>query len=171
MALACFAQVTHPGGAAQAPRVAPKIETTYDRHKNKTTVRLAPVAISGAKDKYHSLHFAPSFSYPGHAWQKPKVVDFELQTVVKTKLKIDLYVVFVVDGETIFLSSNRWAVRNPVPGKRWRGERLVFRMPYETLLRITQARKFAIKMDGVIFEVGESQRQALHDFATHLDPH
>lgn len=92
MTLACFAQETNAQGVAQAPKIAPKIETTYDRHKNKTTVRLAPVQISGAKDKYHSLHFAPSFSYPGQALQKPEVVDFELQTVVKTKLKIDLYV-------------------------------------------------------------------------------
>lgn len=170
MALACFAQETKAEASNQSPRIAPRIETSYDRHKNKTTVRLAPVQISGAKDKYHSLHLVLSFSYPGQIPPKPEVIDFELQTVVKTKLKIDLYVVFVVDGETIFLSSNRWAVRNPVPGKRWRGERLVFRMPYETLLKITKAREFAIKMDGVIFEVGESQRQALYDFATNLDP-
>src|SRR5688572_5686642 len=65
-----------------------RIKTTYDGHKNKTTVRLAPVRISGEKDKYHSLHFAPSFSYTGQTPQKPEVVDFELQTVVKTKLKV-----------------------------------------------------------------------------------
>ena len=88
----------------------PGIETSYDSAGDKTTVRLTPVKISGEKGKYHSIHIAPSFSYPGRNFLKPETIDFELQTIVKTKLKIDLYVVFVVDGETIFLSSNRSGV-------------------------------------------------------------
>lgn len=160
-------------GQVRGPQIVARsvrIKTTYDGQKDKTTVRLAPVRISGEKDKYHSLHFAPSFSYTGQTPQKPEVLDFELQTVVKTKLKVDLYVVFVVDGETIFLSSNRRGVRNPVPGKRWIGERLVFRMPYETLLKITKAQKVEIRMDAVRFEVGEPQLQTLRDFARRMEP-
>jgi hypothetical protein len=39
----------------QLPGHSAKIETTYDSARDKTTVRLAPVKISGDKDKYHSL--------------------------------------------------------------------------------------------------------------------
>jgi hypothetical protein len=157
---------------AQSPQVeTPKIETTYDGSKDRTTVRLAPVQISGEKDKYHSLHMAPSFSFPGHELQRPSKIDFELQTIVKARLlDSDLYVVFIVDGETIFLSSsNRRAVMLPVPGRRWIGEQLIFNMPYGMLLKITKAKKFEIKFDGVRFEVGETQLQALRDFADQIE--
>jgi hypothetical protein len=149
---------------------AAKIETTYDSIKDRTTVRLAPVQISGEKDKYHSLHMTPSFSFPGRQLQRPSRIDFELQTVVKRiLLDSDLYVVFIVDGETIFLSSsNRRAVPRPVPGRRWMGEQLIFNMPYETFVKITKAKEFAIKFDGVKFDVGEPQMQTLREFATRM---
>jgi hypothetical protein len=147
-----------------------KIETTYDSSKDRTTVRLAPVQISGERDKYHSLHMMPSFSYQGHEMKRPSIIDFELQTVVKVRLlDSDLYVVFIIDGETIFLSSsNRRAIMRPVPGRRWIGEQLIFNMPYEMLLKITKAKKFEIKFDGVKFEVGEPQLQALREFAAEM---
>lgn len=146
-----------------------QIETTYDDTKDKTTVRLTPVQISHDKAQYHSIHIAPAFSYSGHEFKKPEIVDFEVQTVVKTKLKIDLYVVFVVDGESIFLSSNRWAVKRPIPGKRWIGERLVFRMPYETLMKIAKASAVAIKMDGVEFPFSESVVDQIRVFEKRLE--
>ena len=151
--------------ATQRMPTAVRIETNYDREKDKTTVRLLPVQISGEKDKYHSIHIAPSFSYPGRQFVKPEIIDFEVRTVVKTKLKVDLYVVFVADGETIFLSSNRSAVRNPVRGKRWIGERLVFRMPYNTLIKLSKANTVEIKMDGVRFPIEEPVLEQLREFA------
>src|ERR1700730_11905700 len=155
-------------GTGQTPQMetvqVAKIETNYDSNKDRTTVSLAPVKISGEKDKYHSLHMAPSFSFPGHQPERPAIIDFELQTIVKARfLDSDLYVVFIVDGETIFLSSNRRGYPRPVPGRRWVGERLVFRMPYETFLKITKAKKFEIRFDGISFPVGEKQLQALRE--------
>ena len=127
-----------------------------------------PVKISGDKDKYHSLHLSPAFSYPGHQPKLPEIIDFELLTVVKGKLRVDLYVVFVIDGETIFLSSNRWGINRPVPGRRWMGERLVFRMPYQTFLKMAAAKTVAVKLDAVQFEFGEEPMQALRDFVKHI---
>ena len=147
-----------------------QIETTYDVNRNSTTVRLKPMQISGEKAQYQSVHIAAAFSYPGREFTKPETVDFEVQTIVKTKLKIDLYVVFVADSETIFLSSERSALRRPVPGKRWIGERLVFRMPYETLIKITKARAVAIKMDGVEFVLSASVLDNIREFARHMNP-
>ena len=147
-----------------------KIETTYDSIKDRTTVRLAPVQISGEKDKYHSLHMTPSFSFPGHQTQRPSKIDFELQTIVKARLlDSDLYVVFVVDEETRFLSSNRRAILRPVPGRRWIGKQLVFNMPYEMFVKITKAKKFEIKFDEVNFDIGEPQMQTLREFAREMD--
>jgi hypothetical protein len=145
-----------------------KIARTYDSEKDKTTVRMSPVKISGDKDKYRSLHISPSFSYTGPQPQTPSTIDFELQTVVKGNLRKDLYVVFIVDGETIFLSSNRWGIKRPVAGRRWMGERLVFNMPYETLLKIAAAKSVEIKMGAVSFALGEEQMQAIRDFSKHI---
>jgi hypothetical protein len=150
-----------------APQAA-KIETSYDSSKDRTTVRLTPVQISSEQDKYHSLHMSPSFSFPGRQRVTPGIVDFELQSVVKGRLSTDLYVVFIIDGETVFLSSNRWAIKRPVPGRVWMGERLVFRMPYETFVKITNAKEFQIKFDRIKFSVGETQKQALRELLNYM---
>lgn len=144
------------------------IITAHDVGKNITTVKVVPVKISGDKDKYHSLHLSPAFSYPGHQPKLPEVVDFELLSVVKGKLRVDLYVVFVIDGETIFLSSNRWGIKRPVPGRRWMGERLVFRMPYQTFLKMAAAKTVAVKLDAVLFEFGEEPMKVLRNFAKRI---
>jgi|SRR6185437_5229301 len=152
------------------PQDSLKTETTYDAEKDKTTVRLVPVQISGENGKYHSLQMSPSFSFSGHQVVTPSLIDFELQTVVRGRLRTDLYVVFIIDGEKVFLSSNRWAIKRPVPGRVWVGERLVFRMPYETFVKITKADSFEIKFDAVKFSVGETQQQALQNFLTYMKP-
>ena len=144
------------------------IITGYDKGKNITTVKVVPVKISGDKDKYHSLHISPAFSYSGHQPTLPDNIDFELLTVVKGKLRVDLYVVFVVDGETIFLSSNRSGIKRPVPGRRWMGERLVFRMPYSMFLKMAAAKTVAVKLDAVTFEFGDKPMQTIRDFAKHI---
>jgi len=152
------------------PQASAKSETTYDPEKDRTTIRLAPLQISGDNGKYHSLDMSPSFSFPGRQVVTPSIIDFELQTVVRGRLRTDLYVVFMIDGEKVFLSSSRWAIKRPVPGRVWMGERLVFRMPYETFVKITKANSFEIKFDAVTFPVGETQKQALRDFLTYMKP-
>jgi hypothetical protein len=147
-----------------------KTETTYDAKKDKTIIRLAPLQISGENGKYVSLRMSPSFSFSGSNAVTPSIIDFELQTVVRGRLRTDLYVVFMIDGEKVFLSSSRWAIKRPVPGRVWMGERLVFRMPYEIFVKITKATTFEIKFDAVTFSVGETHKQALRDFLTHMTP-
>ena len=152
------------------PQEQTKVETSYDTGKDKTTVRLSPVQISRAQDKYISLQMSPSFSFPGRQVVTPSIIDFELQTVVRGRLRTDLYVLFIIDREKVFLSSSRWAIKRPVPGRVWVGERLVFRMPYETFIRITKANSFEIKFDGVTFPVGETEKQALRDLLLYMKP-
>ena len=163
-------RVLQLAGQNESPHVNLKIETSYDAGKDKTTIRLAPVQISADKGKYHSLHMAPAFSYSGKELQRPEIIDFELRTVVRGRLDTDLYVVFVIDGEKVFLSSNRAAIKRPVSGRVWFGERLVFRMPYETFVKITQARVFEIRFDGVRFPLSEPHLQLLQAFRNHMQP-
>lgn len=162
----CFSQTA---SLQDTEAIRPQLTTSYDSAMNRTTVRLLPIKISGEKAQYHSIHIAPSYSYVDHTFKKPEIVDFEVQTIVKTRLKIDLYVVFVVDGETIFLSSNRSAVKRPTPGKRWVGERLVFRMPYDTLMKLVKAKSVEIKMDGIRFPLSEAVMEHVREFAQRLD--
>jgi hypothetical protein len=95
----------------------PKVEGSYDAAKDETTVRLLPVKISNGQGKYVSIHMSPSFKFPGRSLVEPEIIDFELQTVVRGRLSTDLYVVFVIDGQAVHLSSNRWAIKRPVPGR------------------------------------------------------
>lgn len=158
-----------------APTVLPqepstKIDVNYDPEKDRTTVKLAPRKIASNVGKYHSIHISPSFSFSGRNHTTPDIVDFEMQTVVKGRLRTDLYVVFVIDGETVFLSSNRSAIKRPVPGRVWVGERLVFRMPYATFVRAANAKTFAIKLDGLSFEVSDDDRKTLRELLSNMKP-
>ena len=163
-------QSPHQTAVSVEPQDSTKTQTTYDAEKDKTIIKLAPLQISGENGKYLSLRMSPSFSFPGRQAVTPSIIDFELQTVVRGRLRTDLYVVFMIDGEKVFLSSSRWAIKRPVPGRVWMGERLVFRMPYETFVKITKANSFEIKFDAVTFSVGETQKQALRDFLTYMKP-
>lgn len=146
-----------------------QIETKYDAAKDMTTESLPPLQVSGEKDEYYSLHVAISFDYPGRTFKAPEFFRFEIRSVVKgRKLNPDLYVVFLVDGETIHLSSNRWAVKHPVRGKSWIGERMVFRMPYDTFVKLTKAKAVAIRMGYARFDLAERSLQRLREFQQYV---
>jgi hypothetical protein len=144
---------------AQSPST-PKI--TNEFKDGVTTVRMEPLKISGPKDEYHSLHVALSFSFPGEQPQPPEHINFEIQSIVKRHtLNSDLYIVFLIEDEKVFLSSNRSAVKNPFPGRKMIGERIQMKMPAETYLKLAKAKKSAIKMGGTIFELSEDQKAAM----------
>jgi hypothetical protein len=84
------------------------------------------------------------------------------------RLNPDLYVVFVIDGESIFLSSNRWVVKNPVPGRRWVGERLAMRMPLGTFTKLTSSKTASIKMGATVFEISDDRKRALMELTKRM---
>ena len=142
------------------------IETGYDQIKDVTTVRVPSIELSGPKDRYHSLSASIYYGYQGKTPSVPERVNFELISVVKARrLNHDLYVVFVVNGEPIHFSSNRSAIRNPVRGKPWIGEKMVFVIPQEDFLKLAAAETLAIKMGGVTFEANEDLRAGLRALA------
>lgn len=143
-----------------------QLETVYNSRKNLTTVRLPLQKLSGEKDRYHSLSFALDYSYPGKTLALPDRVNFELRSVVKARrLNTDLYVLFLVDGKPMHFGSNRSAIRNPVPGRPWIGEKMVFLIPRAEFLQIAAAETLAIKLGGVTFEFSDELREQVRLFA------
>jgi len=142
-----------------------KIHTSYDRAKDLTRVSLAARNLSGEKEQYHRLDFSLSATYSGKLRKKPAAVNFELFTIVKArKLNSDLYVEFVRDGEAVHFGSNREAVMKPVPGRSWIGERMVFLVPYDDFLKLTEAQQLEIRLGGVRFEFDDTALNSLRSF-------
>jgi hypothetical protein len=134
----------------------------YDSVKDVTTLRTSSEKLSGPKDRYHSLSYSIYYSYPGRTATPPRDVNFEIRSVVKARrLNSDLYVVFVVDGKEIHYSSNRNAIRNPVPGKPWIGEKMVFRIPREDFLKMATAKTLGVKLGDVMFDFDEGMRASI----------
>jgi hypothetical protein len=128
-----------------------------------------PLRISGERDQFYSLHLALSFRYEGEEPKPPNAVEVQIQTVVKgQRLNSDLNIQFIADAEKIFLSSNRWAVRDPIPGRRMIGERIEMRMPVATFLRLSSANYAAIQMGKTTFVLGKEQKRALKEFAKRM---
>ena len=149
----------------------PAMETVYDPQKNLTTVRLPFSRISGDRDRYHSLDFSVFYTYPGQNKQVPETIEFELVSVVKArKLNSDLYVVFVVDGDELHFGSNRSAILNPVRGRLWIGERMIFTIPLDKFQRLAAAKELAIKMGGVSFPFSADSLKSLQSFTRSLGP-
>ena len=139
-----------------------EVVNNYDPVKNATTVLMVPEEISGPKGRYHSLSFAVSYSYPGRTRTAPKEFALDLFSVVKAKtLNPDLYVIFVVEGQEIHFSSDRKAIRNPVPGKSWIGERMTFRIPHEDFNKLASAKKLSVKLGEVSFDFTDAHLRTM----------
>jgi hypothetical protein len=147
-----------------------RIKYVHDEQKQITTVLLPSTELSGPKDRYHSLAFTIYYFYPTKYPAPPEDVHFELHSVVKARLlSPDLYVVFVIDGKPVHFSSNRSAMRKPVPGKSWIGERIYFVIPREDFLKLAAAQKLNIKLGDVSFDFGEDQLEAVREMGTRIN--
>lgn len=142
-----------------------RIEINHNLDTDVITARLIPFRVGDEKEHFHRLDLSALYTYQGKNKQRDEVVNLELSSVVKTrKLNPDLYVVFIVDGREIHFPSNRSAVRNPIPGRFWVGERMVFSVPTEDFHKIAAAKELAIKMGSVRFDLDERALRALKVF-------
>jgi hypothetical protein len=145
------------------------IKRTFDEQLNISTIQLPTTRIAYEQGKYHSLDFSLSCSFKGSSTADCKSVDLELVSVVKARrLNTDLYVVFVPDGKPVHFGSNRSAISNPVPGRLWIGERMVFKIPREDFLKLASAKKLAIRFGETTFELAEKNLDLLRQFASKL---
>jgi hypothetical protein len=142
-----------------------KIETTYDQEKDLTTIKLPVQRVSEDKAEYHSLDFSVFYAYPGQKKRPPAWINFELVSVVKArKLNTDLYVVFLIDGREVHYSSNRAVIRNPVQGRLWVGERMVFLVPYDDFEKLAAADHLAVRLGGAKFDFSDQAVKSLRSF-------
>ena len=143
-----------------------KIEIHHDLETDVLTARLARFRIADDNGPYHSFDLSASYTYPFKSRPTEPKVDLALYSVVKgMQLNSDLYVVFVVDGKEVHFGSNRSAIRNPAPGRRWIGERMVFSVPLEDFRKLAAAKQLAIKIGSVTIELNEDARTSLKVFA------
>jgi hypothetical protein len=158
-------QTTEAGRCQQG-----SIQSSYDRDKNVTTVASPLSRISGDKDRYHSVDFSISCRYAGQTKRLPDHVDFELVSVVKARrLNSDLYVVFRLDGKEMHFGSSRSAIFNPVPGRLWIGERMIFSIPYDDFKKFAEADQVGVKLGGITFKFSEACRDTIREFARVID--
>ena len=130
-----------------------EIKESFDEQKNISTIQLPDTRIAYEHGKYHTLDFSVTYSFKGtSAPAEPQAVELELVSVVKTRrLNTDLYVEFVVDGKSVHFGSKRSAIRNPVPGRLWMGERMIFSIPYKDLVKFSAAKTLAIRLGDTTF--------------------
>lgn len=142
------------------------INVNYNLDTEVTTARLVRFRIADNNDRYHSLDLSAFYTYSRKSPQTDPKVELELYSVVKARtLNSDLYVVFVLDDKEVHFGSNRSAIRNPVPGRLWIGERMVFPIPLEDYRKLAAAKELAIKMGAVRFDLDEDARRSLKAFA------
>ena len=145
---------------------APLKQRVQDNYRINATLHLDSFPISGPKDRYHSLSLSIRYAHTTGPRTTPDVVNVELVSVVKARrLNTDLYVLFLADGKEQHFGSSRSAIRNPVPGKPWIGERMVFHMPREDFLKWADAEKLGVKLGGVVFDFSEQSRSAVRAVA------
>ena len=140
----------------------PQTEIITNAQTGTRIVRSKSIPVSAPKDPYQSLSFSISYATDNFPALPKMVVKFELVSVVKARrLNADLYVVFVIDGKEIHFSSNRSAIRRPIPGKPWIGERMVFRIPFEQFQNMTKAKTLSVKLGRVTFDFDNKARLAM----------
>jgi len=140
-------------------------ETSSEDNFTLTAMVKNPVRLAREKDRYHSLDFSLSAKWNPDSDKQPKEIEFTLISVVKAKkLNSDLYVVFVVDGKELHFGSNRSAIKRPVPGRTWIGERMVFQIPFDDYLKLVAAEKLALKMGDIVFDFDERARAEVRGF-------
>jgi hypothetical protein len=147
-----------------------EIKKTFDEQKNTSKVQLPATRIAYEQGKYHSLDLSLTYSFKGTTPPaEPQPIDLELVSVVKARtLNTDLYVEFVVDGKPVHFGSNRSAIRNPVPGRLWMGERMVFSIPHQDLVKFSSVKTLAIRFGHTTFIVSEKHLTLLRKFISTL---
>jgi hypothetical protein len=163
----CFAHVSSSAHLqTPASTYQQTIQINHNLDKDVITARLVRFRVANDVDRYHTVDLSAEFVHSFKTKETRPKVDLEVFTVVKARrLNTDLYVVFVADDKEMHFGSNRSAIRNPVPGRLWMGERMVFSVPLEEFQKLAATEKLAIKMGGIRLDLNDDARLSLKLFA------
>jgi len=159
-----------------------EIVSVYDKAKDQTTVVMDWYRVYAGlylKERHNRLDIQAAFVYPGHVLSStPEALWFGIRVgkeggpLFKAKETPELTA--VVDGETISLGKALL-----VKGKTWLDSetttqlsfaQLSARFTYQGLLRIVRAKKVAMKVGQLQFDLRESNLEALRDLASRMVP-
>jgi len=145
-----------------------EIKKTFDQQKNISTIQLPATRVAYEQGKYHRLDLSLTYSFKGTTPPvETQPIDLELVSVVKARrLNTDLYVEFLIDGKPVHFGSNRSAIRNPVPGRLWMGERMLFSIPYQDLVKFSAAKTLAIRFGDTTFQLNDNHLTLLRKFVS-----
>ena len=184
---ACFTLGLEPDAGTTPQRISthnPKVETSYDRVKEITTVRLSPMQVYG--EPLASPHYIggdeaslnASFTYSGRTLRaQPKRVLFSLTSTSQDWKYTDFRkLTALVDGKHLTLGSLERVPSFTVNASAnansddYVSQGIAISLTYKTFLRIANGKKVQIRMGPREFVLEKNHLEALRYLATRMVP-
>jgi hypothetical protein len=168
-----------------------KVESIYDKGKDQTTVYLRPMTLRYVKSSIEAriinegrTDFLPAevlslttyFKSPGKVFVKPQfvVIGFRSFALDKTPYTNDRGLTVTLDGSAENLDSmeiveHRIDERMSAGSMRYVVESLELPIPYESFLRITKARKAAMRLGGTELQLQNEHLEAFRDLISRVE--
>ena len=169
------------GAGAEPPRVFAhngKTETSYDRIRDTTTVRLDPMQLYGEPLESSNYvgsdagRFYASFTYRGRTLATPpeRILITLISTSQDWKYTDFRQPTALVDGKSLKLGPLEhlpsFTVKAPANSNSedYVSEEIAISVPYKTFLRITNGKEVRIRMGPREFKLKETHLEALREF-------
>ena len=161
-----------------------QIETSYDRVKDITVVRLRPMQVYGEPLASSNdaggdeARFSASFTHPCRAPSAPpaRVLISLISTTEDWKYTDFRKLTAIVDGKRLNLGALEGApsfsVNVPANANSddYVRQEIAISLPYQTFLRIAKGKEVRIRMGPREFKLGGAHLEALRDFASRMAP-
>jgi hypothetical protein len=156
-----FALVCVAGTNAQNKK--PEIKVEYDKFKDGTFVSFEPVTIGAAKDT--TLRLGMLTGFKGQVPKKPNdlMLVFASPSFVETnQYKNNRSLILLADGERYVLGEASYEVKYDMPLYL---EVMAVKVPYNTVMKLSEAKKIEMQFGSTEFALNESLIEALRYLA------
>ena len=144
----------------------PEIKVEYDKFRDGTFISFEPVNVS--EDKTISLKLGMLTGFKGHSPKKPNdlLLTFVSPSFVESnEHKNNRGLIILADGKRYPMGEASYDVKYNLPLYL---EVMTVKVPYDTLLELSQAKKIEMQFGSTEFELQESLREALRDLASRI---
>lgn len=146
-----------------------KIDVTYDRFKDRTTVETDYMRVAGSDWNSNPLEIAARFTYPGKTVSKPQYVILFFYSATKTwRFKTAPTLIALVDGESLDLGRATLTdqdIHTDTYSVSVR-EYLAAVIPFDTFLKIKNARTVEMQLGTTEFRLNEKVLVTFRELAT-----